>query len=69
MTGKEAELALFLVRLYRGLDAIVGGDVDAARSWLRSPNTALSASPIDLVQTIGGITSLVMYVDAHRARI
>src|SRR5215213_1402191 len=35
------ELSLLFVRLYRSLDAIVGGDTAAAASWLNSHNTAL----------------------------
>src|SRR4051812_25466546 len=37
-TSKEGELALLLVRLYRGLDALVGGDDTAARAWLHAAN-------------------------------
>ena len=69
MGDKETELALLLVRLYRGLDAIVGGDGEAGRSWLCSHNLALNGTPLNLIQSINGITAVVMYVDAQRARI
>ncbi|GAB0117636.1 MbcA/ParS/Xre antitoxin family protein [Acidisoma sp. 7E03] len=67
--SKAFELAVLLIRLYRGLDAIVGGDTVAARSWLRGPNTALHDSPFQLIQTVSGLTQTVQYVDAHRARL
>src|SRR3974377_2226596 len=38
---KSFELAVLFVRLYRSLDAIVGGDDTVAGSWLRNRNTVL----------------------------
>ena len=67
--GKESELAALLVRLYRGLDAIVGGDDGASRSWLRTANTALGGVPLDMIQTVAGLNQVLMYVDAQRARL
>src|SRR5688500_11542848 len=42
---KPFELAVLFVRLYRSLDAIVGGDEAVARTWLRNDNTALGGKP------------------------
>ena len=67
--SKEAELAVLLIRLFRGLDAIVGGDMTAARSWFRTRNLALLGIPAELVQTVTGLTASVAYVDALRARV
>lgn len=67
--GKEFELAALLVRLYRGLDAIVGGDDGASRSWLRTGNTALGGVPAVMIQTVAGLNQVLMYVDAQRARL
>jgi hypothetical protein len=67
--SKPFELAVLFVRLFRGLDAIVGGDEEAARSWLHSDNLALRAKPLSLIQTIPGLVQVVQYVDARRARI
>jgi uncharacterized protein (DUF2384 family) len=64
---KSFELAVLLVRLFRSLDAIVGGDEATARSWLRSPNTVLGAQPIDKIQTISGLVDVIAYLDARRA--
>jgi hypothetical protein len=36
---------------------------------MHSPNIALRGRPIDLIQTITGLTSAVAYVDSRRARI
>lgn len=68
-TAKEWELAALLVRLYRGLDAIMGGDETAMLSWLNSYNTALGEVPKNLIKHITGLTRTVDYVDAYRARV
>lgn len=65
--GKPFELAALFLRLYRSLDAIVGGDEAAARQWLRSSNVALNGAPIDLVQKVYGLTHVVQYLDSKRA--
>jgi hypothetical protein len=66
-TDKSFELAMLFVRLYRSLDAIVGGDDAAAAEWLRSDNLALGAPPLALVQTVPGLMHVVHYLDARRA--
>jgi hypothetical protein len=65
--GKSFELAALFVRLYRSLDAIVGGDEAAARKWLKSGNLALHGVPIDLIQKVYGLTHVVQYLDSRRA--
>ncbi len=67
--SKPYELAQLFVRLFRGLSAITGGDDEAARSWLRGPNTALRARPIERIVAITGLTDTVAYVDSRRARL
>jgi hypothetical protein len=64
---KEFELGVLFVRLYRSLDAIVGGDEGVARAWLANYNTALQDKPISLIQTISGLTHVIQYLDARRA--
>ena len=64
---KSFELAVLFVRLYRSLDAIVGGDDAVAGSWLRNCNTVLGAQPIALIQTVPGLMHVMQYLDARRA--
>jgi hypothetical protein len=64
---KSFELALLFVRLFRALDAIVAGDDSAARRWLESDNASLGAAPIQLVQSIPGLVTVVGYLDTRRA--
>ena len=65
--SKPFELATLLVRLFRSLDAIVGGDEAVARQWLRNANTALGATPLDKIVSISGLTDVLAYLDARRA--
>jgi uncharacterized protein (DUF2384 family) len=64
---KPFELAVLFVRLYRSLDALTGGDEAVARAWLANGNTALDAAPIDLIQSVSGLTHVIHYLDARRA--
>jgi Antitoxin Xre/MbcA/ParS C-terminal toxin-binding domain/Antitoxin Xre-like helix-turn-helix domain len=67
--GKEGELALMLVRLYRSLDALVGGDDEQARQWLHAENDHLRGVPAELIQRVEGLVDVVQYLDAMRGRL
>ena len=64
---KPFELAVLFIRLFRSLDAIVGGDDDVAASWLVNPNATLDARPIEKLQTVSGLVDVIAYLDARRA--
>lgn len=64
---KAFELAALLVRMFRSLDAITGGDEAAARRWLTAPNTALAARPLDRLAQVQGLVDVTAYLDARRA--
>jgi len=64
---KPFDLALLFLRLFRSLDAILGGDTHAARAWLRHDNTVLGAAPIDVIASVSGLVHVVGYLDARRA--
>ncbi|NMG48206.1 DUF2384 domain-containing protein [Azoarcus communis] len=69
-TGKEWELSTHLVRLYRSLFSLVGGDEALARGWLRSANDAFFGQrPIDVIKRIDGLLNVCDYLDTHRARV
>jgi DNA-binding XRE family transcriptional regulator len=66
---KPYELALLVIRLFRGLDAVTGGDALSLRSWVTAPNHVLGGVPGALIQTVTGLVAAVDYVDAVRARV
>jgi len=64
---KEWEFAVLLVRMFRSLDAIVGGIAEDARSWLNSNNHALAdKKPAELILSTEGLVRVVNYLDARR---
>jgi uncharacterized protein (DUF2384 family) len=65
----EGRNALLFVRLFRSLDALVGGDTEKARSWLRAPNRHLSATPLRLIVTTQGLVHVADYLDAMRGKL
>jgi hypothetical protein len=64
---KPFELAVLFVRLFRSLDAIVGGDRAVARAWLQNANRALDDRPLSQIQSVPGLMNVIQYLDARRA--
>jgi Protein of unknown function (DUF2384) len=64
---KPFELAVLLIRLYRSLDGIVGGDDGVAADWLTNNNIALDGIPLELMQSVSGLMNVIHYLDARRA--
>jgi hypothetical protein len=66
---KEGELALLFLRLYRSLDALVGGEDEKARAWLHADNDHLGGVPADRIRTVEGLVDVIQYLDAMRGRL
>lgn len=67
--SKEGELALLFLRLYRSLDALVGGDDAKAAAWLHAPNDHLAGVPAERIRGVEGLVDVVRYLDAMRGRL
>lgn len=67
--SKEGELALLFLRLFRSLDALVGGDEAQARVWLHAENLHLGGVPAERIRQVEGLVDVVQYLDAMRGRI
>jgi len=67
--SKEGELALLFLRLYRSLDALVGGDDAKARAWLHAENDHVRGVPAQRIRTVEGLVDVVQYLDAMRGRL
>ncbi len=65
--SKPFEIALLFVRLFRSLDAIVGGDDKVACAWLQNDNRALGGAPAQKIRSIAGLMDTLAYLDARRA--
>lgn len=67
--SKEGELSLLFLRLYRSLDALVGGEDAKARAWLRAENDHLRGVPAERIRGVEGLVDVVRYLDAMRGRL
>ena len=67
--SKEGELSLLLIRLYRSLNAILGGNDEQSEKWLKAYNNHLNAVPVERINSIEGLIDVVQYLDAMRGRI
>lgn len=67
--SKAGELCLQLIRIYRSLYAIAGGDDAFMNHWLQTYNRALSSKPIELLSSVTGLVQVNMYLDAMRGKV
>lgn len=64
---KEGELALMLIRVFRSLDPLVGGNEAKRTAWMESHNKALQGVPNRLIRKVDGLTRTLAYLDGMRA--
>lgn len=64
--SKEGEMGLLLLRVFRSLDALLGGDSAKCRHWLRAENHHLSGVPAEMLTRVTGLVSVADYLDAMR---
>jgi hypothetical protein len=67
--SKSGELALLLIRAYRALFVLVGGDPHQMKHWMSTPNRHVGGIPAQLVRSIQGLNRVVEYLDAIRGRL
>jgi Antitoxin Xre/MbcA/ParS C-terminal toxin-binding domain/Antitoxin Xre-like helix-turn-helix domain len=67
--SKSGELALLLVRAYRALFALTGGDRDAMRHWFQTENLHTGGVPSEQVRNVQGLMRVVEYLDAIRGKL
>jgi hypothetical protein len=66
--SKPGELALLLIRAYRALYALVGGDTAAMRHWMHTANHHTGGIPAEQVRSVQGLVRVVEYLDAIRGK-
>jgi hypothetical protein len=66
---KEGELALLFLRVFRSLDALVGGNAAHAKAWLRAENRHVGGVPLRRMKKIEGLVDVAEYLDAMRGTI
>lgn len=63
---KSWQLAVIFLRIFRGLDAYMGGNVNNEKAWLQANNIALGGKPIELMKNVEGLTNVAQYIDYVR---
>ena len=66
LESKEGELALLFLRIFRALDALVGGNQEQARAWLHAQNDHVRGVPLERMQAVEGLVGVAEYLDALR---
>jgi hypothetical protein len=66
LESKEGELGLLFLRVFRSLDALVGGNLEQARAWLRAENDHLRGVPLQRMHKVEGLVDVADYLDALR---
>jgi hypothetical protein len=67
--SKSGELALLLIRAYRALFVLVGGEPRQMKHWMHTHNHHVGGVPAELIRTVPGLVRVVEYLDAIRGRV
>jgi len=67
--SKPGELALMLVRIYRSLFSLVGGDDTHMQQWMRSTNKGTGGVPREQIRDVAGLVRVLQYSDAMRGKL
>ncbi len=65
---KQGELAILLIDIYRAVYVLSGGDSEWIHYFMNSYNEATKGVPIEQIQTISGLTTVLHFVDSVRAK-
>ena len=67
--SKSGELALLLIRAYRALYVLVGGEPKQMKHWMHTANQHVGGVPAELIRSVQGLNRVVEYLDAIRGRL
>lgn len=66
--SKAGELALILIRVYRSLYALMGGDAVNMQHFMETNNRGTQGIPREQVHTVQGLMTVCEYLDAIRGK-
>lgn len=67
-SSKAGELSLLLIRCYRSIHVLVGGDTANIQHWMHTENLHTGGIPAEQVQTVSGLMRILEYLDAMRGK-
>jgi len=65
----NGQLALLLIRIYRGLYVLVGGRNEDMKHWMHTKIYTLQGVPAEMITNVSGLVRVVEYIDAMRGKI
>jgi len=65
---KSGEIALMLIRCYRNLYALVGGNSEHIHHWMHTQNKGTQGIPVEQLNRIDGLVRVTEYLDAMRGK-
>jgi len=67
--SKPGELALLLIRCYRALYVLTGGDAGAMKHWMHTQNHHTGGIPAEQIRSVQGLVGVLEYLDAVRGKV
>ncbi|MEK6749419.1 MAG: antitoxin Xre/MbcA/ParS toxin-binding domain-containing protein [Pseudomonadota bacterium] len=67
--SKSGELATVIVRIFRDLYVLMGGDSAAMQHWMQTINLHLNGRPNELMRQAQGLILVLTYLDAMRGKV
>lgn len=65
---KSGQLALIMIRIYRSLYALMGGDEDNMKHFMQTPNRGTGGIPAEQLHDVQGMVRVCDYLDAIRGK-
>ncbi len=62
------QAAMLLVRIYRSIYTLNGGDTENMKHWIKTSNLHLNGVPMELMETTEGLVKTCWYLDAMRGQ-
>jgi len=66
--SKSGELALMLIRCYRSLYVLVGGNSEHMHHWMHTQNKGTRGIPVEKIVRIDGLVRVTEYLDVMRSK-
>ncbi len=65
---KSGQLALMMIRIYRSLYALMGGDAGNIRHFMQTANRGTGGVPAEQIRNVQGLVRVCEYLDAIRGK-
>lgn len=65
---KSGQLALIMIRIYRSLYALMGGDESNIKHFMQTPNRGTGGIPAEQIRNVQGLVRVCEYLDAIRGK-